>query len=264
MQEVSDRAVDRHPRRGARHLPAVAALATAPRDAARAGAPDAGAHLLQVRGGLAGGLAQAEHRGRAGLLQQGGRHQADRDRDRRRAVGLGAGDGVRVLRDRVPGLHGEGLLRAEAVPADLHGDLRRRGGRRRPRPTTQAGKAILEAHPDSTGSLGIAISEAVEVAATSGGAIKYALGSVLNHVLLHQTVIGLEAKEQMELAGERARRRDRLRRRRLELRRASPIRSWPTASRGPSSTMRFLATEPAACPTLTKGRFAYDFGDTAG
>ena len=69
-----------------------------------------------------------------------------------------------------------------------------------PSPTTQAGKAILEADPDSTGSLGIAISEAVEVAATSGGAIKYALGSVLNHVLLHQTVIGLEAKAQMELA----------------------------------------------------------------
>ena len=72
-----------------------------------------------------------------------------------------------------------------------------------PSPTTQAGKAILEADPESTGSLGIAISEAVEVAATSGGAIKYSLGSVLNHVLLHQTVIGLEAKAQMELAGDR-------------------------------------------------------------
>src|SRR5438876_975272 len=71
-----------------------------------------------------------------------------------------------------------------------------------PSPTTQAGKTILEAHPDSTGSLGIAISEAVEVAATSNGAVKYSLGSVLNHVLLHQTVIGLEAKEQMKLAGE--------------------------------------------------------------
>src|SRR5688572_9021855 len=71
-----------------------------------------------------------------------------------------------------------------------------------PSPTTQAGKSILEADPDSTGSLGIAISEAVEMAATSGGAVKYSLGSVLNHVLLHQTVIGLEAKAQMELAGE--------------------------------------------------------------
>ena len=89
-----------------------------------------------------------------------------------------------------------------------------------PSPTTQAGKGILEAHPDSTGSLGIAISEAVEVAATSNGAVKYSLGSVLNHVLLHQTVIGLEAKEQMKLAGEATRRRDRVRGRRLQLRRA--------------------------------------------
>ena len=71
-----------------------------------------------------------------------------------------------------------------------------------PSPTTQAGKAALEADPDHTGSLGLAISEAVEVVATSGGSIKYALGSVLNHVLLHQTVIGLEAKAQMEMAGD--------------------------------------------------------------
>src|SRR6476469_11049485 len=71
-----------------------------------------------------------------------------------------------------------------------------------PSPTTQAGKAILEANPDSTGSLGIAISEAVETAATSGGTIKYALGSVLNHVLMHQTVIGEEALLQFEMAEE--------------------------------------------------------------
>src|ERR671933_613726 len=68
--------------------------------------------------------------------------------------------------------------------------------------TTEAGKRILEEHPDSTGSLGIAISEAVEVAATNTDT-NYSLGSVLNHVLLHQTVVGLEAKRQMELAGER-------------------------------------------------------------
>src|SRR6188474_2573271 len=132
-----------------------------------------------------------------------------------------------------------------------------------PSPTTQAGKAILEADPESTGSLGIAISEAVEVAATSGGAIKYSLGSVLNHVLLHQTVIGLEAKAQMELAGERP----------------DVVvgcvgggsnyagLAYPfMADRlsGSKPNMRFLATEPAACPTLTKGTYAYDFGDTAG
>ncbi|MDP9184070.1 MAG: TrpB-like pyridoxal phosphate-dependent enzyme, partial [Actinomycetota bacterium] len=132
-----------------------------------------------------------------------------------------------------------------------------------PSPTTQAGKAILEANPESTGSLGIAISEAVEVAAMSGGSIKYALGSVLNHVLLHQTVVGLEAKAQMEQAGE------------------TPDvvigcvgggsnyagLSYPfMADRlsGANPTMRFLATEPAACPTLTKGVYAYDFGDAAG
>jgi tryptophan synthase beta chain len=130
-----------------------------------------------------------------------------------------------------------------------------------PSSTTQVGKAILEANPDSTGSLGIAISEAVEVAATSNGAVKYSLGSVLNHVLLHQTVVGLEAQRQMELAGE-----------------VPDVvvgcvgggsnyggLAYPFMAgklRGETPNMRFLATEPAACPTLTRGRFAYDFGDT--
>jgi tryptophan synthase beta chain len=130
-----------------------------------------------------------------------------------------------------------------------------------PSSTTESGKAILEAHPDSTGSLGIAISEAVEVAATSGGTAKYSLGSVLNHVLLHQTVIGLEAKAQMDMAGE------------------TPDvvigcvgggsnysgLAYPFMAdrlRGITPDTRFLATEPAACPTLTKGEFRYDFGDT--
>jgi tryptophan synthase beta chain len=131
-----------------------------------------------------------------------------------------------------------------------------------PSPTTQAGKSILEANPDSTGSLGIAISEAVEVAATSGGAVKYSLGSVLNHVLLHQTVVGLEAKAQMEMAGEQP----------------DVVvgcvgggsnyagLSYPfMADRldGSAPDRRFLATEPAACPTLTKGEFRYDFADTS-
>ena len=132
-----------------------------------------------------------------------------------------------------------------------------------PSSTTQAGKAALEANPEHTGSLGLAISEAVEGAATSGGSIRYALGSVLNHVILHQTIIGLEAKAQMELAGD------------------TPDvvigcvgggsnyagMAYPfMADRlsGATPAMRFLATEPAACPTLTKGRFAYDYGDAAG
>ena len=129
-----------------------------------------------------------------------------------------------------------------------------------PSDKTNSGRAILEAHPDSTGSLGIAISEAVEDAATHEDT-NYALGSVLGHVLLHQSVIGLEAQQQMEMAGERP----------------DVIvgcvgggsnyagLAYPFMAdklRGETST-RFLAAEPAACPTLTKGRFAYDYGDTA-
>ena len=129
-----------------------------------------------------------------------------------------------------------------------------------PSTETQSGRAILAEHPDSTGSLGIAISEAVEVAATSDDT-KYALGSVLNHVLMHQTVIGLEALEQFELAND-----------------------YPdilVACTGGGSNfagfvfpfvgrklrgeqdVRVVAVEPAACPSLTHGKFAYDFGDTA-
>lgn len=129
-----------------------------------------------------------------------------------------------------------------------------------PSETTQSGRAILAEHPDSTGSLGIAISEAVEMAAQRDDT-KYALGSVLNHVLLHQTVIGLEAQEQMAMAGDYP--------------------DMVIACTGGGSNFagiaypflgerirdgkdtQFIAVEPSACPTLTKGKFAYDFGDTA-
>jgi tryptophan synthase beta chain len=130
-----------------------------------------------------------------------------------------------------------------------------------PTDLTHAGRHILEEDPDSPGSLGIAIREAVEDAATNHDA-KYSLGSVLNHVLLHQTVIGQESLRQMELAGE------------------YPdvvvgcvgggsnfggvafpfIRENLVNGRG----TRIVAVEPASCPTLTKGRYVYDFGDTAG
>lgn len=130
-----------------------------------------------------------------------------------------------------------------------------------PSPDTNAGRAILAEHPDSSGSLGIAISEAVEVAAMSGGTAKYALGSVLNHVLMHQTIIGEEALIQLEMAGD-----------------------YPdviVACTGGGSNfagivlpflrdkfsgrrqIRIVAVEPAACPSLTRGKYAYDFGDTA-
>jgi tryptophan synthase beta chain len=131
-----------------------------------------------------------------------------------------------------------------------------------PSDQTDSGKAILARDPKCTGSLGIAISEAVEVAAKSGGKAKYALGSVLNHVLLHQTVIGLEAIEQMALAGD------------------DPDVVIGCTGGGSNFAglvfpflgqqlrggrkRRIVAVEPSACPSLTRGKYAYDYGDTAG
>ncbi len=131
-----------------------------------------------------------------------------------------------------------------------------------PSDTTQAGRGILAKHPDSTGSLGIAISEAVEAAATSGGKYKYALGSVLNHVLMHQTVIGQEALKQMDIAGEYPD---------VVIGCAGGgsnfagialpfVRNNLTAGK----KTRIMAVEPAACPSLTRGQYAYDFGDAVG
>jgi tryptophan synthase beta chain len=128
-----------------------------------------------------------------------------------------------------------------------------------PSKETNVGRAILARTPDSTGSLGIAISEAVEVAATHDDT-KYALGSVLNHVLLHQTVVGQEAMKQMEMAGD------------------DPdviiactgggsnfagiVSPFLGAQLRGGKQRRIVAIEPAACPSLTKGKYAYDFGDT--
>jgi tryptophan synthase beta chain len=128
-----------------------------------------------------------------------------------------------------------------------------------PSSRTNSGRAILAAHPDSTGSLGAAISEAVEDAATRPDT-NYALGSVLNHVLLHQTVIGLETKLQLEKAGEKA---DVL---------VACVGggsnfggfTFPfVRDKAHGDKVRIIATEPKACPTLTRGKFTYDFGDTA-
>lgn len=131
-----------------------------------------------------------------------------------------------------------------------------------PSPTnlTNAGRQILEKHPDTPGSLGIAISEAVEEAAGRADT-NYALGSVLNHVMLHQTVIGEEARAQMRMAGE-----------------------FPDvvigccgggsnfagiafpffADKAAGRNVRLVAVEPTSCPTLTKGVYAYDYGDATG
>jgi tryptophan synthase beta chain len=132
-----------------------------------------------------------------------------------------------------------------------------------PSPTnlTNAGRKILAEDPDSPGSLGIAISEAIEDAVTNEDT-KYSLGSVLNNVLLHQTIIGLETKKQLELINEK------------------PdiligcvgggsnfggfiLPFVPEKLKG-KSEVKFLAVEPTACPTLTKGLYLYDFGDTVG
>lgn len=126
---------------------------------------------------------------------------------------------------------------------------------------TNFGRSVLEQNPDNPGSLGMAISEAVEVAAMSGGEKKYSLGSVLNHVLTHQSVIGEEALKQMDMAGE-----------------------YPDVVIGcvgggsnfaglaypflhytitEGKKTRFIAVEPAACPTITRGEYTFDYGDTA-
>ena len=124
---------------------------------------------------------------------------------------------------------------------------------------TDSGRAILDEHPNSTGSLGIAISEAVEVAAKDPNT-KYALGSVLNHVLLHQTVIGLETIEQMAMAGDEP---DVIVGCTGGGSNFAGI-TFPYIGRNlrGQSKARIVAVEPAACPSLTKGRFTYDFGDT--
>jgi tryptophan synthase beta chain len=128
-----------------------------------------------------------------------------------------------------------------------------------PSDRTNAGRSILAKFPESNGSLGIAISEAVEDAASREDT-RYALGSVLNHVCLHQTVIGIEAKEQMAIAGD-----------------------YPdvvigchgggsnfagigfpfAADKATGKNVRILAMEPTSCPTLTKGVYGFDYGDTA-
>ncbi|NUR31734.1 MAG: TrpB-like pyridoxal phosphate-dependent enzyme [Catenulispora sp.] len=131
-----------------------------------------------------------------------------------------------------------------------------------PSELTQAGRDALAADPDSTGSLGLAISEAVEAAVVGGESVKYALGSVLNHVLMHQTIIGQEARLQLELAED-----------------------YPDivigAAGGGSNfgglalpflreqldggrAVQAIAVEPSSCPSMTEGAYDYDFGDTAG
>ncbi|MFG2819500.1 TrpB-like pyridoxal phosphate-dependent enzyme [Kitasatospora sp. NPDC048365] len=131
-----------------------------------------------------------------------------------------------------------------------------------PSELTAVGRAVLERDPQAPGSLGLAISEAVEAVAASGGAAKYALGSVLNHVLLHQTVIGQEALLQFELADDYPD---------IVIGAAGGGSNFgglalPFLRRGLAGgrQVRAIAVEPTACPTLTEGVYAYDFGDSSG
>ncbi|MCU0841121.1 MAG: TrpB-like pyridoxal phosphate-dependent enzyme [Thiobacillaceae bacterium] len=133
-----------------------------------------------------------------------------------------------------------------------------------PTDMTHAGRAILAQDPDNQGSLGIAISEAVEEAASRADT-NYALGSVLNHVLLHQTIIGQEAKKQFEKVGDYP-----------DMIFAPcgggcnfagvsfPFFADKAAGDKRAQNLRFVAVEPSSCPTLTKGVYAYDFGDASG
>ncbi len=127
---------------------------------------------------------------------------------------------------------------------------------------TNSGKAILEENPDSPGSLGIAISEAVELAASNPD-VNYALGSVLNHVMLHQTIIGEETRLQFEKVGDYPD---------IIIASAGGGSNFAGLSfpflrdklSGTKKDLRVIAVEPSSCPTLTRGKLAYDFGDTAG
>jgi tryptophan synthase beta chain len=128
-----------------------------------------------------------------------------------------------------------------------------------PSKETNAGRSILAKDPESQGSLGIAISEAVEDAATHEDT-RYSLGSVLNHVCMHQTVIGLEAKEQLKLAGDYP---DVVIGCHGGGSNFAGI-SFPfVADKAAGKKVRILAVEPTSCPTLTKGVYAFDYGDTA-
>jgi tryptophan synthase beta chain len=131
-----------------------------------------------------------------------------------------------------------------------------------PSSETNAGRKVLKDTPDTPGSLGIAISEAIEAAVTDrSGQTRYSLGSVLNHVLLHQTIIGLEAKKQLKKAGEKL---------------PDVVigcagggsnfagLSFPfVAEKIDGANIKIIPVEPTACPSMTRGPFAYDFGDTA-
>ena len=253
------RARDRDPRAGPRRLPPVPAEPALPRASPRAGARYAGPHLLQVRGRAA--RPAATSRTRRSRRRSTTRRRASSGSRPRPAPGSGGAPWPSpapssASRSRST-WSAPATTRSRTAGSSWRPTARRSWPARRS--TTNYGRSVLAETPDSPGSLGMAISEAVEDAATRDDT-KYALGSVLNHVLLHQTVIGQEAIEQMGMAGE------------------SPDvvigctgggsnfagLTFPFLGRNfrDGAKHRIIAVEPEAAPSLTRGVYAYDFGDT--
>ena len=220
---------------------------------------DTPAKIFYKYEGVSRRLPQAQHRRPAGVLQpRRGGHQAHH-RDRRGPVGQRAGLRLRPVRHGVRGVAGGGLVPPEAYRKTM---MEIWGATVHPSPSTatEYGRSLLADDPDHPGSLGIAISEAISVAAADP-AVRYSLGSVLNHVILHQTIIGEEALRQLAMVGE------------------TPdllvgctgggsnfgglslpfLREKLAGNMSPT----ILCVEPAACPSLTRGEYRYDFGDTA-
>src|SRR5947199_605280 len=238
--------------------PARSADPAVPGEAPRGVSQDARSDLLQTGGPVARRLAQAEHGVRASVLRGPGGGRGPGDRDRRGSMGIrprprrellrpeGKVFMVRVSYDQKPyRKYVMNLYGADVIPS--------------PSDQTNIGKKFLAQDPDHPGSLGIAISEAIESAVT-GKNTRYSLGSVLNHVLMHQTIIGLETQKQFELA---------------EITPDFMVGSVGGGSNFGGFTYpmigerihgnvetRFVAVEPESVPSMTQGRYEYDFGDT--
>ena len=260
-QEMSAGPLDRHPRRGHRRLQDVPPLAAASRQAARARPRPARGRqdLLQVRGREPRRLAQAQHRHPAGVLQQAGGHHQDLDRDRRRPVGQRAVDRRCALRHRRRGLHGQGQLRAEAVPPHPHGDLRRHRARladqphrrRPPRAGHGSGLHRLARHRDLRGRRGRR--EEPRHALRAGLGAQPRVPAPDDHRPRGHRADGARRR--------RARRRHRLRRRRLATSPDSPSRTTTASSRAratracsPSSPRPARRSPPASTATTSATR----------
>ena len=233
-----------------------------PRASAREGARYAGAHLLQVRGREPGGQPQAEHGHRAGVLQQAGGRRAPVHRDRRRPVGLGPVAGLQLLRPAVQGLHGQGVLPAEAVPAHPDGDLRRAGrgepepghpggqeGPRRRIRTRRAASASRSARRSRTRRRATTPSTPSAACSTTCSCTRRSSASRPRSSSRRRTT-----RPTWSSAASAAARTSR----------ASRSPSPRTSSAARRRSCASWPSSPRACPSLTKGKYVYDFGDTVG